>query len=257
MSSQIRRMRPLLGTFVSISCAAPEPANAQRALEAAFGCFAMVDRCMHPTRAGSDLATIREAPLGHPIQVHPWTWQVLALSRHLNALSRGRFDPCLPEAGRITQVELPEPDIVVCRAPVAVDLGGIAKGFAVDRAVDALADAGCRSGAVNAGGDLRVFGEPQVVWIRIRDGAWPITLDERACAVSDPAQGSCPAEHRGYYNRATATPINARAAVVVAPTAALADGLTKWVLFSSEEDAARLTTVLRNASAELLELPER
>jgi thiamine biosynthesis lipoprotein ApbE len=39
-----------------------------------------------------------------------------------------------------------------------VDLGGIAKGFAVDRAVKALKCAGLASGVVNAGGDLRVFG---------------------------------------------------------------------------------------------------
>jgi thiamine biosynthesis lipoprotein len=43
--------------------------------------------------------------------------------------------------------------------PVIVDLGGIAKGFAVDRAVEALRRCGVSSGFVNAGGDLRVFGD--------------------------------------------------------------------------------------------------
>jgi thiamine biosynthesis lipoprotein len=47
-----------------------------------------------------------------------------------------------------------------------IDLGGIAKGFAVDRAVAALAQAGCARGLVNAGGDLRCFGP----------GPWPVAI---------------------------------------------------------------------------------
>jgi len=41
-----------------------------------------------------------------------------------------------------------------------IDLGGVAKGFAIDRAVAALATSGCRGGMVNVGGDLRCFGAP-------------------------------------------------------------------------------------------------
>jgi len=47
---------------------------------------------------------------------------------------------------------------VIPHAPVHIDLGGIAKGYAVDRALMALRTAGCRGALVNAGGDLAVFG---------------------------------------------------------------------------------------------------
>jgi thiamine biosynthesis lipoprotein len=56
---------------------------------------------------------------------------------------------------------------VSLRRPLLIDLGGIAKGFAVDRATEVLIRAGARGGVINAGGDLRVFGpEPHRVDIR-------------------------------------------------------------------------------------------
>jgi thiamine biosynthesis lipoprotein len=75
------------------------------------------------------------------------------------------------------------------RRRVIVDLGGIAKGFAVDRAVEALKRAGVPSGVVNAGGDLRVFGlKSEIVHLRRPDEpmqpAGSIILRERALATS-------------------------------------------------------------------------
>ena len=256
MTASIQRMRPLLGTFVTIRCANADAAEAERALEIAFSNVATVRARMHPTQTGSDLIRIRDAAPGCGILVHPWTWDVLALSKHLYDLSGGVFDPCLASAGRLADVELPEPEVVVIRSRVAIDLGGIAKGFAVDRAIDALARTGCSSAEVNAGGDLRVFGERRSIWIRTRDAAWPITLQDRACAVSDPSQHARPSQHRGYYRRdggADATALDGRAAIVLAPTAALADGLTKCVLLSTRADERlRLITILAALNAESL-----
>ena len=258
MSASIQRMRPLLGTFVTIQCVNPDTAEAERALETAFSNVAIVDSRMHPMRTDSDLVRIREMAPGCGIRVHPWTWEVLALSKELCQLSGGVFDPCLAHAGRLADVELPEPAVVVTRSRVVIDLGGIAKGFAVDRAIEALVQSGCSSGEVNAGGDLRVFGEPRTIWIRTGDGARPITLQNRACAVSDPSAQERPSEHRGYYRRdggTDATTIDRRAAIVLAPTAALADGLTKCALLSTREDErVRMTTMLEKLNAESLVL---
>ena len=257
----IERVRPGLGTFVAVRCCAKAPSAAEGALESAFASVAFIERLMHPTRVGSDLAAIRSTGLGHGVRVHPWTWQVLELSRRLNEVSGGRFDPCLPTAcGRITDVDLPEPNIVVCRAAVVVDLGGIAKGFAVDQAVASLLAAGCVAGQVNAGGDLRVFGpEDRPIWIRTSTGAWPITLRERACAVSDPKHSARPSEHQGYYNRnrsdVEASPLGTRAAVVVAPTAAVADALTKCILLEGAADDRDMLAGL-DAESLTLEAPE-
>jgi len=86
---------------------------------------------------------------------------------------------------------------------------------------------------VNAGGDLRVFGSPRTVLVRPARGALiEQRLDNEALAVSDPRASSPPPEHVGYYLRGRTTPPLVRAAVVVAPSAAVADALTKCVLLA-------------------------
>jgi thiamine biosynthesis lipoprotein len=75
------------------------------------------------------------------------------------------------------------------RRRLTIDLGGIAKGFAVDRAIDVLQASGVDAGLVNAGGDLRVFGSHNPA-VRIRSPLDPsraagiITLKNRALATS-------------------------------------------------------------------------
>jgi thiamine biosynthesis lipoprotein len=75
------------------------------------------------------------------------------------------------------------------RRGLTIDLGGIAKGFAVDCAINALKKAGVQAGFVNAGGDLRVFGlQKEAVRIRYpldpTRAAGIVTLKNRALATS-------------------------------------------------------------------------
>jgi FAD:protein FMN transferase len=242
-----RRMRPALGTFVSVCAAADAGGTLERSVAAAFDCFAVVQRLMHPT-SGLDLVAIHAAQLGSPVRVHRWTWDVLSLSAEVNDISEGRFDPCLPERdGCMSDIDLPEPEVVVLRRQIALDLGGIAKGFAVDRAVERLISSGCIAGEVNAGGDVRVFGsQPTPFWLRTHDAMRRIALRDRACAVSDPLARDRPREHRGYYSRVAPNgEVNFRsAATVVAPTAAIADALTKCVLLCGQRDALLKRTLL-------------
>jgi thiamine biosynthesis lipoprotein len=75
------------------------------------------------------------------------------------------------------------------RRPLLIDFGGIAKGFAVDRAVEILKRKRVMAGIVNAGGDLRVFGSAsQLVHLRHpkqpNRAAGAVRLRERAIATS-------------------------------------------------------------------------
>jgi thiamine biosynthesis lipoprotein len=226
------RLRIGLGTLIAISAEA-DAASALPGMEAAFEAVAQVESLMHPTRAGSDLLAIRRGTLGRPLDVHPWTWEVLALSSRLNQASKGAFDPCLPSAaGRLTDLEFAAPPSVIPHRPLHVDLGGIAKGYAVDRARAALRAAGCRGGLVNAGGDLAVFGDrAHAIVIRDRtEGDSVIELKNAALATSDVCNAASPAEHRGYYHGVTRRKIRAGKVSVSAASAAVADALTKCLL---------------------------
>jgi FAD:protein FMN transferase len=115
-----------------------------------------------------------------------------------------------------------------------LDLGGIAKGYAVDRAVDCLRRQGIASALVNAGGDLRSFGLRHTVWVR--DPAEPgrgIPLLETADAAV--------ATSAGYFNEKppcsalveprTGESLGDDVSVTVCARRAIwADGLTKAVL---------------------------
>ena len=243
-----------MGTWVAIEAAAESEVTAACAIEAAFAAVSQVERRMHPEREGSDIARINSAPLHVQTPIHASTWEVLRLAQRLNGLTDGVFDPCLPlRPGCLTDLELsgPSPGTepwVVRRAPLALDLGGIAKGYAIDCAIAALRAAGCHAGVVNAGGDLRLFGaRRETILLRYRDHDYrPLALQNAALAVSDLDEPRRPPGHRGYYVR-TGTGAAAawcRRAAVVAPDAMIADALTKCVLLCSEERASRTVAEL-------------
>jgi thiamine biosynthesis lipoprotein len=246
-----------MGTWVAIEASAESETVAAQAIEAAFTAFAEVERRMHPTRAGSDVARINAAPPGLRTPIHASTAGVLSLALRLNELTDGVFDPCLPtECGRLTDLEVGRSSCeaefwVIAQAPLALDLGGIAKGYAIDCAVAALREGGCAAGAVNAGGDLRRFGaRPEIILLRRADRSYrPHLLENAALAVSDLDEPRRPPEHRGYYIRrlirrgraACADTVGAvhRHAAVLAGDAMRADALTKCVLLCAEESARR------------------
>lgn len=228
----ISRLRIALGTFVAIDAEASDQRCAERGIAAAFAAVSAVERLMHPTRCDSDLAALAGSPVGTPVMVHAWTFEVLELCKRLHQLSHGVFDPCLDTAsGRMPDLELTA-RCVVPHAPLCVDLGGIAKGFAVDRAIEALRAAGCEGGLVNAGGDLAVFGTGSREFIcRDGDGAVAVVeLSNAALATSDAQRASRPAEHRGYYHGIDRTAAVSGTVTVRAAQAAVADGLTKCLL---------------------------
>jgi thiamine biosynthesis lipoprotein len=246
----VRRMRVYMGCLVHIEARAEEDSRAMVGVESAFAAVAAVETAMHPARPGSDLTTLNAAEPRGTVGVGTDTWELLRLAKILCELTAGAFDPCLPTApGRISDLELPAEGEVIVRTPVAIDLGGIAKGHAVDRAIDALQTAGCDAGLVNAGGDLRVFGpRAHQVLLRDRDRLRLLSLRERAIAVSDTDAPSAPPEHRGYYLRTGAPTLRSRYAAVVAGEATLADALTKCVLLCPRE---RASAVLEHFGATL------
>jgi thiamine biosynthesis lipoprotein len=132
---------------------------------------------------------------------------------------------------------------------VKIDLGGIAKGFAVDRAVEALLGHGIAEGLVNAGGDLRVFG-PRSHAVDIRDPRQPdrplyrVALCNAALASSagrfDPVR-TAHALDCAVIDPLTAMPVRAiSGATVCAASCMMADALTKVVMNDGEGSAAIL-----------------
>ncbi len=251
----IRRARPLLGTLVDIAAVAEE-----NAVRAAFAAVEEVQRLMSYHDPLSEVSRLNREAHRASVEVSAWTGEVLALAQRLASESDGAFDitvaPQLAAMGYLPRtpanrrgerlaswrdLALLPGNRVFFKRPLHLDLGGIAKGFAVDRAVDALLAAGAESGCVNAGGDLRVFGDaPQTIHLRhpAHPGAMARSLALRGAAVATSSDYFSRKRWRGdtvcaLIDGRTRHPADVRrSASVIAPTAALADALTKIVLFA-------------------------
>ena len=246
--STVKRLRISLGTLVAVEATSTSAGAAEAAVEAAFAVVTQLSQRLHPHSAESDLARINNAPPQTCVPVHSTTCDLLNLAQRLNTLTHGVFDPCLPaRAGRLQDIEVSNGQLC-CHAPVALDFGGFAKGYAVDCAIEALMSHGCTAGLVNAGGDLRVFGtRTESLYLRgPAGGLTPIELSNAALAVSDADSRDRPVEHQGYYIRGLATatrgghPVSPRYAAVIAKEAVVADALTKCVLLCPGPTASQV-----------------
>jgi thiamine biosynthesis lipoprotein len=237
-------MRVEMGTTLVIEARAACAAEANAAIERAFGAVAQVVAQLHPDAPGSDLARIGAAAAGSRVPLSPAALEVLRFAQQLQHLSEGIFDPCLPSRpGRICDLQLiagAQPQAIP-RASMQIDCGGIAKGYAVDVAIGALRGAGCAAGLVNAGGDLRTFGDAgEAVLLRDPGASYrTLSLRDAALAVSERDQARAPTGHRGYYLRAGVAAVR-RYAAVRAADCMTADALTKCALLAPEPLLAAL-----------------
>ncbi len=251
-----------MGTLVHVSASGPEHA-VQRSVDAALATIERVERLMSFHDPGSDLSRLNRQAWRTPQTVHPWTWAVLRRAVRIAEASAGLFDitvaPLLMREGLLPGsadaslqcgvwrhiVLMPECRVFLER-PMLLDLGGIAKGFAVDRAIHELRRGGCTQGAVNAGGDLRRFGLiPHPIHLRRPDRLVKVAeLRCGAIATSVPhvvhagrlaqSLGSIfdPRENRAWNGSG--------AVMVAAPSCMIADALTKVAALAGPACAALL-----------------
>lgn len=260
-----RRARPLLGTLVEIRAFAA-PAVAERAVAAAFAAVAAVHRLMSAHERESDVGRLNRFARRRAVRVDAQTWRVLQAARRISAASDGAFDVCVapwlarrgqlpPWVGRRRDpgatwqaIELLPDRRVRFATALAVDPGGIAKGYAVERAAAALRANAVPCHVVNAGGDLRIGASPQAV--HVRDPRSPARLRPLAelceAAMATSAAYFAPRGRHAEPLHSIVDPrTGARARLkgsitVLAADCMVADALTKVVAVLGEESAATL-----------------
>jgi thiamine biosynthesis lipoprotein len=222
----VRRARPLLGTLVEVGVVARE-GHAHAWIAAAFEAVAEVQAHLSRFDPASDIGRFNALPDGAALDpVSPDTRTVLGLGAALRDASEAAFDVSIgsaPYGWRLDGGRLVKTD-----AGAQLDLGGIGKGHAVDRAIAALQTAGAPGGWVNAGGDLRVFGLALPIELRdeLSGGTRRFgTLEDGAFATSRFGAGA----RAPLAGEPRATHVS-----VAAPSCLLADALTKVVAASGD-----------------------
>jgi thiamine biosynthesis lipoprotein len=240
----VRRARPLLGTYVEIEAQGLADPVLEPAIDAAFGAISRVQRLMSFHDPDSDLSRLNRRAAWEPVAVDRWTATVLRRAKAIFDATGGLFDCAVgyelmqrgvlpPEhlghvaAGTFSAVRFLPENRIRFAARIAIDLGGIAKGYAVDRAIAVLRAHDVREAIVNAGGDIRVMGDKaQPIHVRCPDDSGrliPAGLLQNGAIATSSADTT-------VSRRAAApsgTPRNTNAYSVVAPTCLLADALTK------------------------------
>lgn len=245
----VRRAQPWLGTLVEVRLDAARAARWQlmTAIDAAFAEIGAIHRLMSRQEGGTDAASIARAATGRSVRVDRRTADVLRIALALCSESGGRYDP---DRSRRHRGGLdPGPAWEVCaRDHVRIlrrgelDLDGIAKGFAVDRAVGILSGEGAR-GTVNAGGDLRCFGGFSAPLL-VRS---PLTADALLCigrlsdggfatsnTRAETGSGPLPASTGIEDPRPRSRPLRRMTVGVAAGQCVVADALTKVVAVDPE-----------------------
>lgn len=186
--TRLETARPALGTWVRVVAVDGDESRAARGVERAFAAISLVDRQMSIHRADSQLARVNAAAGIRAVRVDAALLDVVARACDGSARTGGIYDPTVLPLMRLygfygasrerypTDREISDAltrtgrELVVAdraagtlgltRRGAGLDLGSIGKGWALDRAIDALRAEGVASGLVDVGGNVYAMGVP-------------------------------------------------------------------------------------------------
>ncbi len=255
-----------MGTRVSVRLWHDDEASAARAAEAALAEIDRIERLMSTYREDSTISRINREAAARPVPAGAELYGLVETALRISRLTDGAFDITFDSVGRHYDFRAGErPDEATIRREmgrldyrlvtlvpgqqairferegVRINLGGIAKGYAVERAAAVLAAAGVEHAIVTAGGDSRLLGdrdgEPWVVGVRdprSEDGvAVRLPLADEAISTSGDYERYFEEDGVRYHHilsPATGRPARGvYSASVIGPDAVLTDGLSTSV----------------------------
>ena len=180
----IKRSQLLMGTLVDVTAVAPDKAAAQKAATAALAEIKRLENLLSTWISDSELSQINAAAGRQPVKVSPESMEVIERSLEMADLTEGAFNIVIGPAvnawdvskeGRIPSLEelnavRPLIDlsqlkldhkartVFLARRGMQIDIGGIGKGYAADRAAVAMKASGASAGVVAISGDIETFG---------------------------------------------------------------------------------------------------
>jgi FAD:protein FMN transferase len=177
--------KQIMGTEILITLWADTPEQGQHAIDAVVSIFEGVDQRLSPYKPHSDLSKLNREALTQSVTLSDELLFLLTKSEYWNRLTEGAFDITYASVGRFydyrrglmpSQAELSalrpainakkwllldheKGRVTFMHPKLAIDLGGIAKGYAVDLAIETLVRRGIANAYVSAGGDSRLLGD--------------------------------------------------------------------------------------------------
>ncbi len=174
----------IMGTRITVELFHDDPAVARQGVDAVLGEMRRIDKDMSPWIETSELSRLNRDAATRPVTVSDELFKLIETSLRFSELTHGAFDITFASVGflydyrkglrpsdkqRQQATELinyhnlvldeNNSSIAYSKSGVRIDLGGIAKGHAVDRCIALLQGMGIKQALVTAGGDSRMIGD--------------------------------------------------------------------------------------------------
>lgn len=179
-----KRARMQMGTLVTITAVASDKHVSDRAVQAAFDEIKRLEQLLSTWRPDSELSQVNAEAGRRPVQVSRETLQLVMRALHIAELTHGGLNIALGPAidawsvterqrvpdkeelerlkplvdWRTIQLDREAQTIYLPRKEMRIDIGGIGKGYAADRAVEEMKRVGATGGTVALSGDIKTFG---------------------------------------------------------------------------------------------------
>ena len=262
----------IMGTRIAVEVWHEDPAAAERAIDAVIAEMHRIDALMSVYKEDSQVSRVNRDAAAGPVKVDPELAALISRALEFSEMSDGAFDITYASVGYLydyrahkhpteSQIQAALPGINwhhvavdqvastirFTQPGVRIDLGGIAKGYAVDTSIAILGKLGITNATVTAGGDSRILGDrrgrPWIVGIRHPDDRNKviarIPLEDAAISTSGDYERFFDEGGVRYHHiidpKTGKSPHGIRSVTVIAPTSTIAEGLTKSVFVMGPE----------------------
>jgi thiamine biosynthesis lipoprotein len=273
--------RPMMGTEVSVDLWSDDEQAGRQAIEAVFDEAARVDRLMSTYKEESEISSINRGAAVAPVVAGTELFRLIQRSLDISLLTHGAFDITYDSVGqhydfrerrrpdaatieaerglidfRLVRLDRAARTVSFAREGVRINLGGIAKGYVVERGVDILRSRGIEHAVVTAGGDSRLLGDrrgrPWMIGVRDprEDGkvAISVPLSDEAVSTSGDYERYFEEDGIRYHHiikPSTGKPATGvHSATVIGPDAVITDALSTSVFVMGVEQGLELIGTL-------------
>lgn len=292
----IKRTQMHMGTLVSITAVAPTEAMAQSAITSGFAEIKRLEQLLSTWIPGSELSAVNQAAGKQAVAVSPETLELVERSLEMARLTDGGFNIAVGpavEAWSVTERQHIPPHaelqqlralvdwtsvkidqqartIFLPRQGMRIDVGGIGKGYAADRAVEMLRKAGATGGVVALSGDIKTFGSlpgmkgfPVGIRHPRQEGALAAMIDLQDEAISTAGDYERYFEQDGVRYHHILDPVSLQPArlcqsvTIIAKEGTVADGLDTGIFVLGPERGMELVERLPDVEAVIIDAQGR
>ena len=282
----------IMGTRITVELWADDEQKAERAIDAVLDEMRHIDDSMSTYKPTSEVSQVNAKAADGPMKISKELFDLLVTAKEYSVLTDGAFDITYASVGYMydfrkhvhpddAQIDKALPavnfrhvlldpktqTVQFSQKGVRIDLGGIAKGYSVDKGIEVLQAQGFTRAYVSAGGDSRIigdrFGKPWMVGIRDpRKGEGSvitrIPLADAAISTSGDYERFFEENGVRYHHiidpRTGRSASKVRSATVIGPYATRTDGLSKTAFVLGPERAMEIYNRIEDIDAIIVKL---